>query len=95
MPRRLAAWLLLASSQVASPALADERAFEQALAGFREHHRAEIRRSGIVGSSFYVVHDGRITVADHIGQQDADAQRIERHDRGDQGDETGAQALVG
>lgn len=73
MPRRLAAWLLLASSQVASPALADERAFEQALAGFREHHRAEIRRSGIVGSSFYVVHDGRITVADHIGQQDADA----------------------
>lgn len=73
MPRRLAAWLLLASSQVASPALADERAFEQALAGFRELHRAEIRRSGIVGSSFYVVRDGRTLVADHIGQQDADA----------------------
>lgn len=72
MPRRLAAWLLLASSQVPSPALADERAFEQALNGFRALHRAEIRRSGIVGSSFYVVRDGRIVVADHIGLQDAD-----------------------
>lgn len=73
MLRRLAAWLLLASPQVASPASADERAFEGALTGFRELHRAQVRRSGIVGSSFYVVRGGRTVVADHIGQQDADA----------------------
>jgi CubicO group peptidase (beta-lactamase class C family) len=73
MLRRLAAWLLLASSQVASPASADERAFEGALTDFRELHRAQVRRSGIVGSSFYVVRGGRTVVADHIGQQDADA----------------------
>jgi CubicO group peptidase (beta-lactamase class C family) len=70
--RRLVATLLLAAS-LASPAAADEPAFEAALGDFRQLHRAEMRRSGIVGSSFYFVRDGRIVAADHLGEQDADA----------------------
>ena len=73
MPRRLAAMFLLAASLAASPAAADERAFEAALGDFRQLHRAEMRRSGIVGSSFYFVRDGRTVAADHLGEQDADA----------------------
>jgi CubicO group peptidase (beta-lactamase class C family) len=73
MSRRLAGWLLLALSQIAAPARADERAYAKALNDFRQLHRAETARSGIVGSSFYVVRDGRIVVADHLGQQDAEA----------------------
>ncbi len=73
MPRWFAAWFPLALSLAASPAAADDRAFEKALADFRALHRAEVQRSGIVGSSFYVVRDGRTVVADHLGQQDADA----------------------
>lgn len=69
MPRWLAAMLLLS----ASPAVADERAFDTALSDFRKLHRAEMRKSGIAGSSFYVVRDGRTVVADHLGEQDADA----------------------
>ncbi|QNA86584.1 beta-lactamase family protein [Sphingomonas sp. So64.6b] len=73
MSYRLAACLLIAVSQLPGPALADDRAFDKALTDFRKLQRAEIKRSGIVGSSFYVVRDGRVVVADHIGQQDADA----------------------
>ena len=40
---------------------------------FRKLHRAEIERSGIAGSSFYLVRDGHVAVADHLGEQDADA----------------------
>ncbi len=65
--------MLLAASSAASPVAAGDRAFEKALTGFRALHRAEVQRSGIAGSSFYVVRDGRIVVADHLGQQDADA----------------------
>ncbi|HEX8225571.1 MAG TPA: serine hydrolase domain-containing protein [Allosphingosinicella sp.] len=72
MPRRLAAALLLAASP-AAPAAADERAFETALGDFRKLHRAEMRRSGIAGSSFYLVRDGRTAAADHLGEQDAEA----------------------
>jgi CubicO group peptidase (beta-lactamase class C family) len=71
MFRRVVASLLLAS-QVASPAAAGERSFDKALSDFRVLHRAEIKRAGIVGSSFYVVRDGRVVVADHLGLQDAD-----------------------
>ena len=71
MPRLLAATILLAALQVASPASAGEPSFEAALSDFRKLHRAETRRSGIVGSSFYVVRDGRTAVADHLGEQDA------------------------
>ncbi|MET0308313.1 MAG: serine hydrolase domain-containing protein [Sphingomonas sp.] len=67
------AGFLLTVSPTASPAAADERAFEKALNDFRKLHRVEIQRSGIVGSSLYVVRDGRVVVADHLGQQDADA----------------------
>jgi CubicO group peptidase (beta-lactamase class C family) len=73
MVRRLAAALLLAASLAPSPALADERAFDAALTDFRQLHRTEMRRSGIVGSSFYFVRDGRTVAADHLGEQDADA----------------------
>lgn len=69
----LATMFLLAASQVASPAAAGERSFEAALGDFRKLHSAEMKRSGIAGSSFYVVRDGRTVVADHRGEQDADA----------------------
>ncbi len=74
MPRRLAAFFLIALLPPAAPAAAGERAFEAALNDFRALHRAEMRRSGIVGSSFYVVRDGRTVAADHLGEQDAEAQ---------------------
>lgn len=67
--RRLPAALLL----VATPAMAGERAYDKALADFRALHRAQVQAAGIAGSSFYVVRDGRVTVADHLGLQDADA----------------------
>jgi len=71
MPRRLAFILLLAALPV--PATADERAFETALSDFRKLHRSETRWSGIVGSSFYAVRDGRTVAADHLGEQDKEA----------------------
>ncbi|RJF92967.1 serine hydrolase domain-containing protein [Sphingomonas cavernae] len=73
MSRWLAATLLLAASQIAGPAAAGERSFEAALSDFRKLHRTEMRRSGIAGSSFYVVRDGRTVVADHLGEQDVNA----------------------
>ncbi|HEX8239631.1 MAG TPA: serine hydrolase domain-containing protein [Allosphingosinicella sp.] len=69
MPRWLAAALLLA----AGPVAAAERDFEAALRDFRQVHREEMRRSGIAGSSFYVVRDGRTVAADHLGEQDLEA----------------------
>jgi CubicO group peptidase (beta-lactamase class C family) len=65
--------LLLAAAPVGSPATAADHAFDGAVADFRKLHRDEMRRSGIVGSSFYVVREGRTVVADHLGEQDADA----------------------
>lgn len=73
MSRRIAATLLLAASQVASPAMAAPDGFDAALADFRKLHRAEVQRANIAGSSFYVVRDGATVVADHLGEQDADA----------------------
>ena len=73
MLRRFAVWPMLAMSLVAAPAAADERGFEKSVGDFRKLHRAEVQRAGIVGSSFYVVRDGRVVVADHLGQQDAAA----------------------
>ena len=70
---RLAAMFLLAASLTASPAMADERAFEAALGDFRQFHRAEMRRARIAGSSFYFVRGGRTIAADHLGEQDAEA----------------------
>ena len=72
MSRRLSPWLLL-TLLLANPASAGERAFGKALDAFRTLHRDEMRKGGIAGSSFYVVRDGRIVVADHRGLQDADA----------------------
>jgi CubicO group peptidase (beta-lactamase class C family) len=72
MARRLSPWLLL-TLLLANPASAGERAFGKALATFRTLHGDEMRKGGIAGSSFYVVRDGRIVVADHRGMQDADA----------------------
>lgn len=73
MFRTPAACLLLALSQVASPAAADDRALDKALRDFRQLHRAETQRAGIAGSSFYLVRDGRVVAADHLGQQDVEA----------------------
>ena len=73
MFRRLPLWLLLAALPLASPAGANERAFDKALADFRALHRGEMQQAGIAGSSFYVVRDGRVVVADHRGLQDAEA----------------------
>jgi CubicO group peptidase (beta-lactamase class C family) len=75
MSRWIAACLLLTVSQVASPATASESAFDKALTDFRALHRAEVKRAGIVGSSFYVVRDGRVVVADYLGDQDADTKQ--------------------
>lgn len=66
-------WIAAALFLMASPAAAEEPSFETALRDFRELHRTEMRRSGIVGSSFYVVRDGQTVAADHLGEQDADA----------------------
>jgi len=68
MLRRFALSLLL----IASPAIAGDRAFDKALADFRATHRADVQRGDIAGSSFYVVRDGRVVVADHLGLQDAE-----------------------
>lgn len=65
--------LLLAALLAASPARAAEPALEAALGGFRKLHRAEMKKAGIVGSSFYFVRDGATVAADHIGEQDAQA----------------------
>ena len=73
MPPWFAAALLIAASHVAGPAAAEVPSFEAALSDFRKLHRAETRRSGIAGSSFYLVRDGRTVVADHLGEQDAEA----------------------
>src|SRR5690349_5073988 len=70
MMRRLTAALMLA---VLSAAPAAAAPFDTALRQFRALHRSEMKRAGIAGSSFYVVRDGRIIVADHLGEQDADA----------------------
>jgi CubicO group peptidase (beta-lactamase class C family) len=72
MARRLSPWLLM-TLLLANPASAGERAFGKALATFRTLHRDEMQKAGIAGSSFYVVREGRIVVADHRGLQDADA----------------------
>jgi CubicO group peptidase (beta-lactamase class C family) len=70
--RRLASIALLLAT-LAAPAAAGERAFESALADFRQLHRAEMRRANIAGSSFYAVRDGRTVAADHLGEQDIEA----------------------
>ena len=69
--RRAAALLLLALA--ATPAAAQNRGFDKAVADFRALHRAEVAKAGIAGSSFYVIRDGRTVIADHLGEQDADA----------------------
>ena len=71
MPRWIAAALTAAA--IAQPAVAEEAGFDTALRDFRELHRTEMRRANIAGSSFYVIRDGRTVVADHLGEQDADA----------------------
>lgn len=69
MPR----WFVLAFLLAAAPAAAaGERALEAALGDFRKLHRSEVQRSGIAGSSFYMVLDGRTVAADHLGEQDAE-----------------------
>jgi CubicO group peptidase (beta-lactamase class C family) len=65
-----AALLLLA---FATPAAAQDRGFDKAVADFRALHRAEVQKAGIAGSSFYVIRDGHTVIADHLGEQDADA----------------------
>lgn len=68
---RRAALLLLALA--ATPAAAQDRGPDKAVAEFRALHRAEVAKAGIAGSSFYLIRDGRTVVADHVGEQDADA----------------------
>jgi len=66
-------WIAAAFVLTATPAAADEARFDKALRDFRQVHRAEMRKSNIAGSSFYVVRDGRTVAADHLGEQDAEA----------------------
>lgn len=73
MWHRCALPLMLLMPQAASAAPAGDRAFEAALKDFRAVHRTQMAEAGIVGSSFYLVRDGRVVVADHLGQQDAEA----------------------
>jgi CubicO group peptidase (beta-lactamase class C family) len=72
MSHRLAATLLLAT-QAAGAVAAGQGDFKTAEDEFRKFHREEVQRSGIVGSSFYFIRDGRTVIADHLGEQDADA----------------------
>jgi CubicO group peptidase (beta-lactamase class C family) len=72
MSHRLAATLLLAT-QAAGTAAAGQGHFKAAVDEFRKFHREEVQRAGIVGSSFYFIRDGRTVIADHLGEQDADA----------------------
>ena len=67
MLRRIVAALAL----IASPAAAEDAAFDAALRDFRELHRAETHRARIAGSSFYFLRDGQTIAADHLGEQDA------------------------
>jgi len=67
--RHAFAALLLA----ATPAAAQDRSLDKAVAEFRALHRAEVASAKIAGSSFYLIRDGRTVVADHIGEQDAEA----------------------
>ncbi|KQZ63634.1 hypothetical protein ASD67_03475 [Sphingopyxis sp. Root1497] len=67
-------WIAAALCLTAAPSAgADEGGFDAALRDFRQLHRAETRRANIAGSSFYVVRDGQVVAADHLGEQDADA----------------------
>lgn len=66
-------WIAAALVLMANPAAAEETGFDKALRDFRALHRSETGRAKIAGSSFYVVRDGRTVVADHLGEQDADA----------------------
>lgn len=67
-------WSAFALCLIATaPAVASEQDFDSALRDFRALHRAETTRAKIAGSSFYVIRDGRIEAADHLGEQDADA----------------------
>lgn len=66
--------LIAAAALIAMPAAAaDDPRLDAAIEDFRTLHRAEMKRAKIAGSSFYVVRDGRTIVADHLGEQDADA----------------------
>lgn len=73
MSRWFAGALLALTVAAVQPAQADDRGFAAALRDFRAMHNAEVRKSNIAGSSFYVVQDGRTVAADHLGEQDADA----------------------
>lgn len=74
MPHRTATMLLLGIGMLAAaPAAAQDRAYDAALRDFRTLHRSEMQRSGIAGSSFYFVREGRAVVTDHLGEQDAEA----------------------
>lgn len=73
MSGRLVTTFLVSASLLAIPAGAARLSFDAALTDFRRLHRSEIQRAGIVGSSFYLVRDGKTVVADHLGEQDADA----------------------
>ena len=70
-------WVLIALLAIASTngsaAAANERKFGAALRDFRALHRLEATRAGIAGSSFYLVRNGRVVAADHLGDQDAEA----------------------
>lgn len=67
------AWFGLMAALAATQAAAGERDLAPALKAFRSYHQAELRKAGIAGSSFYVVRDGRVIAADHLGEEDADA----------------------
>ncbi|WP_194953607.1 serine hydrolase domain-containing protein [Sphingopyxis solisilvae] len=66
-------WIAAALILTTTPAAADETRFDKALSEFRALHRAEMDKSNIAGSSFYVVRDSRTIAADHLGEQDVDA----------------------
>ena len=66
-------WIAAALVLTATPAAADEARFDRALSDFRALHRAEVAKSNIAGSSFYLVRNGQTVAADHLGEQDADA----------------------
>ena len=73
MPLRLGITLLMAAALSPGPATANARDLASAVDDFKAFHREEVRSADIAGSSFYVVRDGRTVIAEHIGEQDAEA----------------------
>ncbi|HOW86708.1 MAG TPA: serine hydrolase domain-containing protein [Candidatus Aminicenantes bacterium] len=68
------AGLIALSPAVARPAPAD-KAVAKSLQAFRDYYKKGLVETGIVGSSFVLIHDGETIATEHFGYADKDAAR--------------------